>query len=88
MKVKAIINFNDLKEKTERKIGDIFEVSNKRAEFLLENNAVEIVEEKIIAEEIPMFEVEELNEEIIETPIEELKAEIKLTEKPKKKKRK
>lgn len=50
MKVKAIINFKDLLENKSRKIGDMFNVSKERAEFLLENKAIEIVEENVISE--------------------------------------
>ncbi len=45
MKVKAIINFNDLKENTHRNIGDIFECDEERKQYLLEHNAIEIIEE-------------------------------------------
>ena len=44
-KVKAIINFNDMEEDVQRKIGDEFECSKERYDFLLEHNAVEKVEE-------------------------------------------
>ena len=47
MKVRAIINFNDLKENTRRQIGDVFECDEERAKHLLEHKAVEIVEEPI-----------------------------------------
>ena len=47
MKVRAIINFNDLKEGVPRKIGDEFEVTKDRQKYLLEHNAVEVVEEPI-----------------------------------------
>lgn len=45
MKVKAIINFNDLQDKTKRKAGDIFECTKERAIFLLEHEAVKFIEE-------------------------------------------
>ena len=46
MKVKAIINIDDLQDKIFRPVGSIFEVDKERAEYLLNNNAVEIIEEK------------------------------------------
>ena len=75
MKVKAIINFNDLDENKKRTIGDEFEVSKERADFLLGHKAVEIVEE------IKEAEVEEIVEDAIEEVVEE-------EPKPKKKKNK
>ena len=48
MKVKAIINFNDLEKDVHRNVGDVFEVSQERADFLLEHNAIEIVVEEPI----------------------------------------
>lgn len=44
-KVKALIDFNDLEEKKRRNIGDEFECSKTRCDFLLEHKAVEVVEE-------------------------------------------
>lgn len=43
MKVKATIKFDDLQENVKREIGDIFEVSKERAEYLISHNAVEFV---------------------------------------------
>lgn len=43
--VKAIIKFDDLEENVKREIGDIFECSKERADYLLENNAIEIIED-------------------------------------------
>lgn len=45
LKAKAIIKFDDLEENVKREIGDIFECSKERADYLLENNAIEIIEE-------------------------------------------
>ena len=52
MKVKVIMNFNDLQENTKRKTGDIFECNEDRANYLIEHNAVEPYVEKIEAPEI------------------------------------
>ena len=46
MKVRAIISFNDLEENKHRNIGDEFECSKERADYLLKHNAIEIVEEQ------------------------------------------
>lgn len=46
MKVKAIININDLQDKVFRPVGSVFECDEERAKYLLENNAIEIIEEK------------------------------------------
>lgn len=78
-KVKAIINFNDLEEKTKRKVGDIFEVSKTRVDYLLDHGAVEVVEKT----EIPIKEIKETEvEEIVEDAVEEV---VKEEPKPKKK---
>ena len=45
MKVKAIISFNDLEENKHRNIGDVFECSQERCDYLLKHNAIEIVKE-------------------------------------------
>jgi hypothetical protein len=45
MKVRAIISFNDLEENKHRNIGDEFECSKERADYLLKHNAIEIIEE-------------------------------------------
>ena len=45
VKVKALINFKDLEKNVSRLVGDIFECSEERADFLLSKKAVEIVEE-------------------------------------------
>ena len=52
MKVKAIKNFNDLEARTYRNIGDEFEVSEERATFLANHNAVEIIKQPISDEPI------------------------------------
>ena len=43
-KVKALINFTDLEENTKRKTNDEWECSEERANFLVEHDAVEILE--------------------------------------------
>lgn len=45
VKVKAIINFNDLEEGKRRRFGEEFECSKERCDYLLEHKAIEIVEE-------------------------------------------
>ena len=45
-KVKALINFNDLEENKKRVVGEEFECSKVRCDYLLENKAIEIVEKK------------------------------------------
>lgn len=63
-KVKALINFNDLEEKAKRKVGDIFEVSKIRADYLLDHDAIEVVEKiEIPIKEIKEAEVEEVVKE-------------------------
>ena len=44
-KVRALINFNDLEEKKKRNIGDEFECSKMRCDYLLEHKAIEVIEE-------------------------------------------
>lgn len=44
-KVKALINFNDLEENKKRVVGEEFECSKVRCDYLLEHKAIEIVEE-------------------------------------------
>lgn len=66
MKVKAIINFNDLENNVHRNIGDIFDCTEKRANYLLEHNAVEVVEqEKIIVNNKFIINGEEVKNEIV-----------------------
>lgn len=54
VRVKALIRFKDMEANVERQIGDEFEVEVSRAEYLKENEAVEIIgqvqEEKLVAE--------------------------------------
>lgn len=45
MKVKAIVNIDDLQDKVFRPVGSIFEVDKERAEYLLKNKAIEIIKE-------------------------------------------
>ena len=66
-KVRAIINFNDLEENEQRKIGDEFECSKTRYEYLLEHNAVELIEEPKKEETKEAEEIEETIEEEAET---------------------
>lgn len=49
MKVKVINkNLNDLQDNVFRPVGSVFECDKERAEYLLKNNAVKIVEEEKI----------------------------------------
>lgn len=72
MKVKAIINFNDLEANTHRNIGDVFDVSKERADYLLQHNAIEVVEYK--AEVTDEF-IDEPSVEVIasQSPVDEIK---------------
>ncbi|MBR1653684.1 MAG: glycosyltransferase [Clostridia bacterium] len=56
VRVKAMINFNDLEENKHRAVGEVFECSKARCDYLLEHKAIEIVEE--IKEETPKVKVE------------------------------
>ena len=50
-KVKAIINFTDLEENVKRQIGDEFECSKQRMEYLVDHKAIEVIEEiKLVIE--------------------------------------
>lgn len=47
MKVKVVNkNLNDLQDKVFRIIGSVFECSEERAKYLLQNNAIEIISEE------------------------------------------
>jgi len=59
-KVKALINFNDLEENKQRKIGEEFECSKTRCDYLLEHKAIEVLEE--VKEELPKVNVEKVIE--------------------------
>lgn len=48
-KVRALINFNDMEENKKRNIGDEFECSKVRCDFLLEHKAIEVIEEVVQA---------------------------------------
>ena len=77
-KVEAIMKFTDKEENVKRNVGDIFETTKERYEFLKKNNAVKLIE---IAEEEQWAVTREENGsvhvrpvvdgEIIDTPIEE-----------------
>lgn len=62
VKVKALINFNDLDEDAKRVAGDEFECSKIRAEYLVEHKAVEILEEIKPKKEVVEEQVEVLKE--------------------------
>jgi hypothetical protein len=59
-KVRALINFNDLEANKKRVVGEEFECSKARCDYLLEHKAIKVVEE--IKEEVP--EVENVQEGI------------------------
>ena len=71
-KVEAIMKFTDKEENIRRDMGDVFECTQERYEFLKRNNAVKLIE--IIEEKEKVFEeetnevIEENNEEIEEKP--------------------
>lgn len=76
-KVEAIMKFTDKEENVKRNVGDIFETTKERYEFLKQNNAVKLIE---IVEEIKN-----------DSPYEEdlqIDNDVKIEEKPKKKKSK
>ena len=98
-KVEAIMKFTDKEENVKRNVGDKFETTKERYEFLKRNNAVKLIEiieeeKEIINEEgvqavasAIVEEAEEQNksvEEIVNEIIEESNEEVE--EKPKKKK--
>ena len=64
-KVKALINFNDLEANRRRVIGEEFECSKTRCDYLLEHKAIEIVEEvkEEFKKEKPVEAAIEYNEE-------------------------
>lgn len=69
VKVKAIMNFNDVEENTQRvKDKSVWECSKERADYLVENNAVVILEEPkpVIEKSIVEKKVEVLEEKIAE----------------------
>ena len=66
VQVKSLINFNDVQDNKKRVIGDIFECSKERADYLLEHNAIEIIAEikEESSKEEPVEEQKEIVEEI------------------------
>lgn len=74
-KVEAIMKFTDKEENVKRNVGDVFEVTEARYNFLKSNNAVrlvEIVEEQ--KEEITEEEVQAVANAIIEQAEEDNKS--------------
>ena len=90
MKVKALIRFDDVEAGVPRKIGDEWETNEDRANYLKENNAVEIIE---TIKETP-FEIKEEKKKEAETLIKLIDKDAEMVEvepvkpkdKPKKKK--
>lgn len=63
MKVKVINkNLNDLQDNVFRPIGSVFECNEERAEYLLNNNAIIIVDTKEESENIKPLNEEKLKE--------------------------
>lgn len=63
MKVKVINNnLNDLQDKVFRPIGSVFECNEERADYLLKNNAIIIVDTKEENENIKPLNEEKLEE--------------------------
>lgn len=59
MRVRAIINFNDLQEKVKRIANESeWECTDERAKYLLDNNAIEIIEEQPVLEVVEPEEIE------------------------------
>ncbi len=84
MKVKAIIDFNDLQEGIHRVAGKSeWECSKERADYLLKHNAIKIIEEEPVKIE---YDINLDGKKIAETIIKQ--QEIKKEEKPKKSKKK
>lgn len=48
--VKALINFKDLQENKPRKVGDVFQCSQPRADFLLSKGAIEVLNGFFVAD--------------------------------------
>lgn len=87
MKVRAIVNFNDLEEKVKRVAGKSeWECSEERAKFLIEHNAVEVIkEEKELLKDLAGFDaVNELREEKPEIEVVEAPDEAVEVKKPRK----
>ena len=80
-KVKALINFTDMEANKKRIIGEEFECSKIRCDYLLDNKAIEIVEEvkeekkdgfgKEIAKHINIITTEEALKDVIPADLEE-----------------
>ena len=69
-KVKALINFNDLEANKKRSVGEEFKCLKARCDYLLEHNAIEVLEE--VKEEVPEVKnVEEAIERIEDSAQEE-----------------
>lgn len=87
VKVKAIIKFTDLEENKQRQVGDVFMCTKERADYLVEHNGVEIVEEEQPTEEVVSLEPE--TEPVLEEEIEpETEVVESLEKEPKGKKKK
>lgn len=86
-KVEAIMKFTDKEENgIKRNVGDIFETTKERYEFLKQNNAVRLVE--IVEEKEELVATEEAIIEEIPNATGEVEIALLNKEKPKKKKSK
>lgn len=64
-KVKALIHFNDLEDNVHRNVGDEFECSKTRCDYLLDHKAIEIIEQ--IKEAVVVEQPEQIVNQIVET---------------------
>lgn len=81
-KVRALINFNDMEKDIRRRVGEEFECSKARCDFLVDHKAVEIVEEIKEEPKKAFIKVDSMAQVIIEEPkIEEPKKKKKKTSK-------
>ena len=86
-KVEAIMKFTDKTENgVKRNVGDIFETTKERYEFLKQNNAVKLIE--IVEEKEKLVATEEAIIEEIPNATREVEVALLNDEKPKKKKSK
>lgn len=94
LKVEALIIFEDKLEKIKRNVGDTFEVTKERYEFLASKNAVKLIEDIVTEEEVQAvanaiaeeaIEQDKTIEEVVNEIVEESNEEVE--EKPKKKAR-
>lgn len=83
-KVEATMKFTDKEENVKRNVGDIFETTKERYEFLKQNSAVKLIE--IVEEKEELVATEETIIEEIPNATGEVEVALLNEEKPKKKK--